>query len=585
MRPERLRWCPLLLAAMAWPALADIKVDIHGVEGAERQNVEVRLSVMRYRDSKDLDEDIVRRLCNRIEGEVKSALRPFGYYEPTVAYDCPQSGKDWQVAIAIKPGEPVRVRSLRIEIQGPGSMDPVFDNVKVDKQRLLREGMRLNHGAYEDLKGQMMRIAEGSGYREARLLTSEMDVDPKEHEAGIALVLDTGPRYSFGAVDIEQNSIRPSLMRRFLRFREGEPYSATQLLYTQFALDDSLYFSQVEVDAGDPDPDTLTVPVSIRADKSRPTFSIGGGYATDTGVRGTFGWTDSRVNDRGHRFRVEVKASTRTRQVDSRYDIPIGDPALERFSIEGQNTYDEPSDIKTSTTTLTPSVTRAHGRWQTVTSLAATRTTTDEGANKKTSNLLVPGYVFASVPKDYLGQVLFSRAFYAELLGSHTALGSDSNFLRLSMQSEHTFDLDFAWHLLLRGQAGAAFVNRIGDLPGIYRFFAGGDRSVRGFAYNTLSPKELVTESDGTTRLQGVGGRYLLVGSAEIVRDLPRNWAVATFFDFGNAFNDVHDKLESGVGVGVRYRLTGVSIGVDVARPLSTPDHKLRLHLNITPKL
>jgi translocation and assembly module TamA len=445
--------------------------------------------------------------------------------------------------------------------------------------------MRLNEGAYDALKEQMLLVAEGSGYREARLTTRRLDVDLKAHEAFIGLVLDTGPRYSFGDVEIQQEAIRPDLMHRFLRFREGEPYSATQLLYTQFALDDSLYFSTVEVDAGDPDPATRTIPVSIRAEKSRPTFSIGGGYATDTGVRGTFGWTDSRVNDRGHRFRVEVKASPRTRQVDSRYDIPIGDPALERFSIEGQNTYDEPSDIKTSTTTLTPSVTRAHGRWQTVTSLAATRTTTDEGADKSTSNLLVPGYVIASVPKDYLGEVLFSRTFYAELLGSHTALGSDSNFLRLNMQSEHTFDLDFAWHLLLRGQAGAAFVNRIGDLPGIYRFFAGGDRSVRGFAYNSLSPKELVTKKDGSTELQGVGGRYLLTGSTEIVRDLPRNWAAAAFFDFGNAFNNVHDKLESAVGVGVRYRLTGVSIGVDVARPLSTPDHKLRLHLNITPKL
>ena len=37
-------------------------------------------------------------------------------------------------------------------------------------------------------------------------------------------------------------------MRRFLRFQEGDPYNGTQLLRTQFALDDSLYFSQVEVD-------------------------------------------------------------------------------------------------------------------------------------------------------------------------------------------------------------------------------------------------------------------------------------------------------------------------------------------------
>ena len=60
-------------------------------------------------------------------------------------------------------------------------------------------------------------------------------------------------------------------MRRFLRFREGDPYSSTELLRTQFALDDSLYFSSVEVAPGEPGRrTTLTVPVSITADQGAP---------------------------------------------------------------------------------------------------------------------------------------------------------------------------------------------------------------------------------------------------------------------------------------------------------------------------
>jgi translocation and assembly module TamA len=70
----------------------------------------------------------------------------------------------------------------------------------------------------------------------------------------------------------------------------------------------------------------------------------------------------------------------------------------------------------------------------------------------------------------------------------------------------------------------------------------------------------------------------------EIVRDLPLNLAVATFFDAGNAFDSWGDGLEYAAGVGVRYRLPVVSIGLDVAKPLSTGGN-YRLHLNITPKL
>ncbi|MEJ0099199.1 MAG: autotransporter assembly complex family protein [Pseudomonadota bacterium] len=577
LRRGWLRWLALLLAIAALPARADIKVTIEGVDGDERLNMLTRLSVERYRERAGVDEDTMRRLANRIDEEVKDALRPFGYYEPTVAYDYRATGKDWQVAIAVKLGEPVRIRELKIAVEGPGADDSAFDVVK--KQDQLRVGSRLNHGSYEDVKGAMTRIAASNGYLAAQLLRTNMVVDVAAHSASIDLAIDTGPRYHFGKVDIEQSVIRPGLMQRFLRFREGDPYSAEQVLRTQFALDDSLYFADVLVDAGEPDAQALTVPIHITANRNHPTFSIGGGYGTDTQIRGTLSWTDSLVNDRGHRFRAAITASAITREIDLRYDVPIGDPALERMSMEFINGYQEPGGLETTTTILRPSVTQMYGHWQTVTSVSATRTTTRGGTDPSfTSNLLVPGIAFASVPKNFLGEELFSRTFYAELIGSHSALGSDSNFIQLHLQSDRSFDLNYQWHLLLRGEVGVSLVDHFSELPGIYRFFAGGDRSVRGFGYDDLSPKD----ANGDP----IGGRNLLVGSVEIVRDIPWNLALATFYDVGNAFDNFrHPLLESAVGVGVRYRLPGVALGIDVAKPVSEPNSKLRLHLNISPKL
>ena len=368
-----------------------------------------------------------------------------------------------------------------------------------------------------------------------------------------------------------------------MRFREGDPYSANELLRTQFALDDSLYFSRIDVVAGDADPDTLTVPITISASKSRPVLSLGGGYGTDTKIRGTLSWIDSRVNDRGHRLRFELEASETVRSIDSRYDIPIGDPALEKFSVELLNRFEEVADVDTNETTLRPSVTRVHNRWQTVTSLSATRTTNKDATGELATNLLVPGFVLASVPEGFLGEALFSRGFYGELLGSQRALGARTDFLRLEMQLERSFDLSYYWHLLLRSQVGTTVVDDFDELATIYRFLAGGDRSVRGFGYQSLSPTETVIK-DGVPEDVRVGGRHMLTGSVELVRDLPRNLAIATFFDAGNAFNNWGDALEYAAGVGLRYRLPVVSIGLDVAKPLSTGG-KYRLHLNITPKL
>ncbi|MDQ2640402.1 MAG: BamA/TamA family outer membrane protein [Pseudomonadota bacterium] len=566
-----------LLALAAAPASADIDVEVTGVDGELQGNVLVYLSVQRYSKRDDIDADTLQRLCDRVDGEVKSALRPLGYYEPQVRATCTPRRNGGQVRIEVTPGEPVRVRELKIAVEGPGADDPVFDGIR--NQTLLREGTRLHHGAYERVKGEMTRAADENGYLTARLLDDDarMLVDPQSHTAGIKLVLDTGPRYHFGEVSIDQKVIRPSLMERFVRFNEGEPYNANALLSTQFALDDSLYFSRIDVTPGEPDPETLTVPVTITATKSRPVLSLGGGYGTDTKVRGTATWTDSRVNDRGHRLRFEIKASESTRNVNSRYDIPIGDPALEKLSFELLNDFKELPGYDTNETTLRPAVTRVAGRWQTVTSLSLTRTTTEGEEVDITNNLLVPGLVIASVPENFLGQALFTRGFYSEILASHTSLGAGTNFLSARVRLEKSYNVASQLHLLLRGEVGTTLVDDFDRLDGIYRFLAGGDRSVRGFAFNSLSPRDPVSG-------EATGGQHLLTASTELVRDLPRNFGVATFFDAGNAFNRFGDKLEYSAGVGLRYRVSVLSLGFDIAKPLST-NGKYRLHLNISPIL
>ncbi len=113
------------------------------------------------------------------------------------------------------------------------------------------------------------------------------------------------------------------------------------------------------------------------------------------------------------------------------------------------------------------------------------------------------------------------------------------------------FDLNPLWHLIVRAEVGVSAIADFSDLPGSRRFFAGGDRSVRGFGLNELSP----LDADGNR----TGGRHLLVGSIEIERDLPRRFGVAVFFDAGNAMNKLGDPVEYSVGVGFRWRIPVVT--------------------------
>ena len=102
---------------------------------------------------------------------------------------------------------------------------------------------------------------------------------------------------------------------------------------------------------------------------------------------------------------------------------------------------------------------------------------------------------------------------------------------------------------------------------------------MRGFGLNELSPPGPPDENGNPTE---EGGENKLVASIEIERDLPRDFRIAAFYDTGNAFNDWGDPLDYSVGIGVRYKLPMLMIGLDVAQALSEPDKNPRLHLNIT---
>ncbi len=599
---RRRGWAPRLaltvLCMTARAAHADIRVEVEGVDGELRQNVLVLLSLQRYRDRDRIEPEAVQRLYNRIDDEVRSALRPFGYYDPRISSTIqgPDREHRWNVHIAIDPGTPVRVNTVSVQVSGPGASDSVFTRITGRPQ--IHSGERLSHAAYEQVKGELQRAAATYGYLDARLLRSELRVDPAAHTADIALELQTGERYRFGATSIEQHAVRDGVVRRFLRYREGEPYDALLLLRTQFALDDSQYYSTVEVQAGDRDTVAHTVPITIRANNARRGYSLGVGYGTDTGPRGTASWTVPRVNSYGHRFRVAAEVSQIQQTFDVRYDVPFGDPALEKYSIDLAGREDEFGDnIITNAVSLGPSVTQILGRWQRVLALTEVHTVTDEAVNgvryaRPVDTLLMPSIVFASVPEGYLGEAQYSHGLYLQVEGSTTALGARGDFLRADAQAQRVVNLATRWHLLLRAELGLSTIRNVEKLPGQYRFFAGGDRSVRGFAYDDLSPvtTALVPTATGAV-LEPVkaGGRGLVTGTIELERDLPHEFGVAVFFDGGNAINNISDPLAYSAGIGFRLRLPVVTVGLDVAQALRAPGFPglpgPRLSLNISPRL
>ncbi len=602
----------LIVALLVPPAFGSIQVEVRGIEESIRNNVMAYLSFERYKNSNDLSPEFVERLQERTEREVLIALRPFGYYEPAVKTEVRRENgneQDYHVTITITPGKAVIVNKVDVKVTGPGASDPVFTSITNDLP--IQADDRLNHSNYEALKGGLLRAAATYGYLDARMVRNEMRVDPQSHSAEIDIEFETGERYRFGETTITQSAIYEPLARRYLRYQQNDPYNASELLRTQFALDDSLYFSTVEVLPEDRDRENHIVPVGIVAEPNRRhRVQYGVGYGTDTQVRGTIAWENRRVNMSGHRFRTEIKAAALAQSLDARYIVPIGDPATEKFTLQLTGEHERRADTDDQNIDFMPSITHVRrswfgeNYWQRVmyVELLDTRSEFIKSNRTEQQTLLIPGISFALVPRNYLGEALFSRALYFELRGSPSSLGSDASFVQGRVSGEKVFDLDDSrrWHIYTRADVGATAVTDASGLAPSQRFFAGGDRSVRGFGLNDLSPVQQATDSEtgeplvdenGNPVLEKVGGKHMVAASVELIRYLPwKSLSVAVFGDVGNAFGNFGDPLMYSVGIGVRLRLPVVSVGIDIAQALTIPPGSNerpgpRLHLNFSPKL
>jgi translocation and assembly module TamA len=163
-----------------------------------------------------------------------------------------------------------------------------------------------------------------------------------------------------------------------------------------------------------------------------------------------------------------------------------------------------------------------------------------------------------------------------DIEGSGRALGLETGYVQARVRGRLLLPLWPGASLFLRGEAGSTWTDDFDSLPASRRFFAGGDDSVRGYSYNSLSPIDPFGFASG--------GKHLLTGSAEFTHKVRGPWGIALFTDSGNAFNTGSDPFKVSVGVGLRWQSPVGMVRIDLAKSLSETDRTPRLHLSVGPE-
>ncbi|MDG2525392.1 autotransporter assembly complex protein TamA [Stenotrophomonas sp. HITSZ_GD] len=577
-----------LLWALAGAAHARGTIDSVSIQGLDKgddaemiENIEVSLSLYQT-IGKVQGESRLEYLLNQAQDQTRTALEPFGYYSPTITVDAPREGDKINVVIHVDKGKPVRVRQSHIVLTGWAEEDQYLQRDVADFQPAV--GQVFSHPQYEASKVRITRRLAERGYFDADFTQRRVEVTRADYAADIDLAWDSGRRYDMGPVRFQYDYFKPGLFDPLVYWEEGSYYHEGKLDRLRESLNKLGYFGTIDIQPKPEEADADgRVPIDVRLERAKRTvYTAGLSYGSESGpgVRG--GLERRYINSRGHKMDTQLDFAQKRKSLTTAYRIPAF-AWLDGWYSFTAGYYDEQTDyIDLRNVKLSASRSgEINDHWTAIASINALR----ERWRYSTNDQPDPFYQYATFVYPQLEAVysgvdnrtfprrgIAGRAF---LRGGVEGVGSDTSFAQAYAQVFWFHGFGSNDRLILRGEGGTTWTADLVSMPPSLRFFAGGDNSIRGYAFREVGPRTPPPDK------YALGAKHVLTGSVEYERYLNNSpWGAAVFVDTGSAFDNTPD-FHTGVGVGLRWKSPIGPVRVDVAHGLDDPDSQFQLYINI----
>lgn len=487
--------------------------------------------------------------------------------------------------VALVPGQRATVASVKIEFRGDLAGEGAFRESRrnaLERSWQLREGDTFRQAAWDEAKARLLETLTADDYAAGEIAASEARVDAAAAKVAITVVLDSGPAFSLGEVQVAGLERYPKfLVDRLLDIDPGEPYRADRLLELQRVLQSAPWFANVSVEIERDRDHPVRVPVRVTV-LERPVADVGlsAGYGTDVGARGEVSLRYRNAFGRGYDMHSAVQAD-KTRQIGyADFYLPpgtVGSPfagtlaTRDSVGVLGEHTANQGLDTRRGAVAAYRQFLYENVELRLGLSYQAEQSIPD-AAQRTIKRALAP---MAQLTWRRVDNVLDPRrggVLTLQLAGGAKAALSDQDFIKTYAQYQHWFALSPEDQLILRAEAGYTIAASRTGIPEDFLFRAGGSRSVRGYAYQSLGPR------DGEAV---VGGRYMATGTAEYVHWLSPSWGAAVFLDAGDAA-DARNALSAnkGYGLGARWRTPAGPLAIDLG--YGERDRKLRLSFSVS---
>ncbi len=565
---------------------------IKGIKDAKQEkNASTFLTLAQVKGEKITQPSYIDYLIRNGEEEIRRSQQPFGYYGVVVeSQRVPLGGNELKIVYRVKLGEAVIIGETSLALSGAGKSDPAFEKLLAE-QPFAKHAV-LNHRVYEDYKAKFAVLASRKGYFDGRFVANRVAVDPKRRRAEVTLSYDSGQRYAFdrvrfvngGAVNASDPHARQSddlpldddFLHRFVHFSPCSPYRLEEVTALQQELQGSGYFRQALV--GDkPDKSSKTVPVDAQLTMNRNKhYAVGVGYSTDSGVHGKFTFDRRWVNRRGHTFSSNLYISRKNSDLENIYRIPGKNPSSDYYYLRFGGWIRE--DRYTSHRAfLEGGYDWRRKRWQYRLSATTAYEKFSIGNDKDELYLTYPTLQATYTSTKNRLNPENGLQMRANVLAAAEHVFSEINFVQSNINLRYIHSFNDKNRIIARFDGGANWTDNFHRLPPGLRYFTGGDSSIRGYAYESIGPR------DGSG--QNIGGKYLAVGGLEYEYSLTSSLALAAFVDGGDALSDTFTP-KYGAGIGLHWHSPVGPIRIDFGHGFDKKyGDPLRVHLTIGAEL
>jgi translocation and assembly module TamA len=552
-----LAWC------LAWCLTAqaenNITFTISGVSGAIKQNIEQRLDVFDQHENRALSAAAIEHLTFQGVDEIKTAIMPYGYFNPKITSQIQALSQDhWVAHYSIIKGPHLAIKKSTVTLQGAGHEDPAFQRFLAEKAP--RSGQYFSSIVYEDTKNQLLNYAFEHGYLDAKLQQHKITIDRQQNNCVIMLTLDTGLLYDFGPITFHGSHLNHSMLARYPTFSQGEAYNEKGLRTLQSDLMGSGYFDGVNITNRKQDANNNQIPIAVKLTPGAPKhYQLGIGYGTDTGVRGLASLQMNQLNAYGHKLAFNLRASRPQQYIEAKYTIPGHRPASQHYMLG--TTFKREDDDKGESTMY--GLGASHSQiWRSLHIISAlnyqlsTSNLRNEAAHHE--KLLIPSLNLSLTRSDRPVKPISGYHIDVLTQGTSDRLGSTITFFQSIAHAKRLQPLSKHGHqsLMLRAAVGYTASHEQEVIPLDYQFYTGGSQSIRGYGYHKFGP-----------------GPDKVEGSVEFRQHLHDDLYATTFVDAGNTGNSIHMKLHKSVGIGLLYRTIVGSFHLSLAKPIATKHH------------